>query len=179
MRRMAVIVSVVAAVMAAAWLPALGAGQGTAGEARHPLVGSWEVLISYEGATAIEVTNLATFGADGTLLVASAGQLPNIPGVFGTGLVLTEGHGAWAATGERTADVTYRSLTLDQTGSISSTNIARMSLAVDPSGDAYSGTCSLELISPNGNSMGSGTGTVRAERIAVEPPATPVATPAA
>lgn len=179
MRRMAMIVSMAVAVVAAGWLPALAANQGSSGEERHPLVGSWEVVISYEGQGAITVANLVTFGADGTLLAASAGQLPDIPGVFGTGLVLTEGHGAWAATGERSADGTYRSLTLDQTGSISSTNVARMSVAVDPSGNSYSGTFSLELISPNGNPMGSGMGTVRAERISVESLATPIATPTA
>lgn len=157
----------------------VGASQATPPPVGHPLVGSWQVEVSFEGIGPLTITNLITFGADGTVLAASGGQLPTLPAVAGTGLVLTEGHGAWVATGGRRADATFRYLTLDQTGGISSTNNARMAIEVDPTGDAYVGTFVLDLTSPNGNPMGSGQGSLRAERIEVEPLSTPVATPAA
>lgn len=182
MRRVAFVILAAVVLVVSGRLPAAGArqGQGTGNAAVHPLVGSWEVRVRFEGDRPIEVTNLITFTADGGILAASGGELPNIPGVFGTGLVLTEGHGAWLATGERTADGTFRSLTLGQTGGISSTNTARMSVTVDATGDAYTGDFSFESVSPSGNSMGMDRGTLSATRITVEPPAlTAAATPVA
>ncbi len=181
MRRIVVTLSLLAVVAAlvAGRQPGTGAHQGTPAAGEHPLVGSWEVLVAFEGEGPIEVTNLITFTDEGSILAASGGQLPSLPGVFATGMVLTEGHGAWAATGERTAEGTFRFLTLDQVGGIASTNTARMAVEVDPTGNALTGSFALDLVSPNGNSMGGGRGTLRAERIAVEPVATPAATPSA
>lgn len=178
-RRVAVVIVALAVILAAGRLPGVGARQGTGEEANHPLVGSGEVTVSFDGEGPIEVTNLSTFTDEGAVLAANGGQLPTIPGVQGTGLLLTEGHGAWQATGERTADGTFVFFTLDQTGGISSTNTVRMSVEVDASGESYGGVFTLDAVSPAGNSMGSDRGTLRATRIGVEAPALPPATPAA
>ena len=181
MRRIVVIISLLAVVAAlvAGRGPGTDAQQVTPAAGAHPLVGSWEVLVTFEGQGPIEVTNLITFTREGSVLAASGGQLPSLPGVFASGLVLTEGHGAWVATGERTADATFRFLTLDQVGGIASTNTARMAVEVDPTGNALTGSFALDLVSPNDNPMGGGRGTLRAERIVVEPVGSPAATPAA
>jgi hypothetical protein len=182
-RWIVVVVSVfvgIAAVVGPGW--GVGAGQERPSLTEHPLVGSWQVEVSFEGMGPVTVTNLISFGGDGIVLAASGGQLPTMPAVAGTGLALTEGHGAWIATGERTAEAAFRYLTLDQSGGISSTNTARMAVEVDAGGDAYGGAFTLDLVSPDGNPMGSGRGTLRGERIGVEPGAlgaTPVAPPAA
>ena len=181
MRRIPVTLSLLAVVAALIAGPQAGSGaqQATPVGQDHPLVGSWQVLVAFEGKGPIEVTNLITFTDEGSVLAASGGQLPSLPGVFATGMVLTEGHGAWAATGERTAEGTFRFLTLDQVGGIGSTNTARMTLEVDAGGNALTGTFALDLVSLNGNSMGGGQGTLRAERIAVESVGTPAASPVA
>ena len=179
MRRLAVVIpalTAVLAVFAARAQSGAGAGQATP-TAGHPLVGSWQVQVVFEGVGPVTVTNLITFGGDGTVTAASGGQLPTLPSVAGTGLMLTEGHGAWAATGERSAEASFRFLTLDQSGGISSTNTVRMAVDLDPTGYAYTGSFAMDLISPAGNPMGAGQGSLRAERIGVEP-MVPTATPA-
>lgn len=172
MRRIVVSVSMFALVVglfALSQHPDVGAWKGTSEAGEHPLVGSWMVVLTVEGQGPIEITNLITFAADGTVLAASGGQLPGLPAVFGSGLVLTEGHGAWAVASERSAEATFRFLTLDQTGGIASTNTSRMAVEADAGGNSLTGAFTLDLVSPSGNSMGAGRGTLRAERIAVEP----------
>lgn len=178
MRRIVVSVPVIALVvglLASGVRPGAGVVQGTPAAEGDPLIGSWLVLVTFEGQGSIEFTNLITFTDEGTVLAASGGQLPGLPSVFSTGLVLTEGHGAWTPTGERGAAATFRFLTLDQAGGIASTNTSRLAVDVDPSGNALTGTFTLDLVSPSGNPMGTGRGTLRAERIGIEPMATPAA----
>lgn len=179
MRRITVIVVLLTAVVGLLATPNRSTGQGTPAAGDHPLVGSWQILVTFEGQGPIEVTNLVTFTDEGTVLAASGGQLPAQPGVFASGLVLTEGHGAWVAMGPRTAEATFRFLTLHQAGGISSTNTARLTVEADAAGSTLTGSFALDLVSPNGNPMGAGRGSLRAERIAVEPAATPTATPMA
>src|SRR5690242_1965017 len=88
----------------------LGARDASASKQKtvsHPLVGSWRVTVSYADQPAATLTNLITYTADGGVLAASTSQLPAVPGAAGTGLTVTEGHGAWAATGARSADATF------------------------------------------------------------------------
>jgi hypothetical protein len=183
MRQVSVIVSIVAVVLVGLLGPGrltgLRAQEATPASGNHPLVGSWEVQLAFEGQGPVELTNLITFGGEGVVLAASGGQLPGVPAVFGSGLVLTEGHGAWEATGERGAVATFRFLTLDQVGGISSTNTASMTVEIDAGGDAFAGSFALDSVSPDGNPMGSGRGTLRAVRIGIEPMASPVASPPA
>lgn len=181
MRRFSVFTSLVAVVLVG--LLGLGREGGLRAQepalADHPLVGSWEVGLVVEGQGPVELTNLISFGDEGNVLAASGGLLPGVPAVFGSGLVLTEGHGTWQATGERTAVATFRFLTLDQAGGISSTNTASMTIELDPTGEAFAGSFALDLVSPDGNPMGAGRGTLRAERIGVQPMASPAAGPGA
>jgi len=178
MRRMSVVVSVIALVslLMVSGVPTARAQEGaTAG---HPLVGSWLVVISFEGRDPgaplpLKLTSLVTFFADGNVLVANAGQLSPLPP--GAGLFFTEGHGQWIATGENSADVTYNSLVLDQTGGLSSITTARTSVKVDATRNAYTGTFVIDSANPAGNATGTERGTLSATRIRVEPAGTPAA----
>ncbi len=172
---LSLLIAVVVGLAGTGRLPNTGAQVATPGPAGHPLVGSWEVVIAFEGDLAPELVSLITYTSDGAVLVANAGQLPGLPPA--SGLFFTEGHGAWASTGERTAEASFRFLVLDQTGGLAGTSVTQTTIEVSPAGDAYAGTFSLDTLTPEGNSMGAGGGTLRATRIGVEPLGTPVATP--
>lgn len=151
-----------------------GAAPATPVAAGHLVTGSWDVGFALTSRPAVDVSSLFTFGADGTLLVANAGQLPgSLPP--GSGLFFTEGHGAWIATGDRQAGATFRFLVIDQTAGIVSTGIVRLELEVDQSGNALDGAFALDLLSSEGNPTGTEWGTLRATRIQVEPLGTPTA----
>ncbi len=181
MRRLVVPLSIVAVGLVGLAGPGLladsRAQEATPTASGHPLVGSWEVVFAFEDGAGFQLSSLVTYTADGNVLVANAGQLPGLPPA--SGLFFTEGHGAWTATGERTADASFRFLVLDQTGGLAGTSIARMAIEIDPSGDGHAGSFTLDTVTPAGNSMGAGRGTLRATRIGVEPLGTPVGTPAA
>lgn len=135
--------------------------------ANHPAIGSWLVTFTFEGQPEAELTNLITFTADGNVLAANAGKLPGLPP--GAGLTFTEAHGAWAATGEQTADATLVFLTLDQIGGIASVNTIPTNVEVDQSGDMYTGLAALSMANTGGGSMGGERGTFQATRIKAEP----------
>jgi hypothetical protein len=157
-------------------LPVLAAQSETAAMDSHALVGSWEVALSFDSTTPAIVNELGTFGADGTLLVATTGELVAIP-TAGSDLLFTEGHGVWTATGEQTGDATFKYLMLDPSGGVFSTSTIRMRLEADASGDGYGGSFTLTSISPDGAAMGEGRGMIEATRIVVEPLDMGAATP--
>lgn len=179
MRRNSILVTVAA--VALIGLLAVGdlsatLAQEDASTTDHPLVGSWLVAVTLEGQEPgaplpTELTSLVTYFADGNVLVAKAGQLPPLPP--GSGLFFTDGHGQWVTTGESTADATFVSLILDQTGGLSSTNTTRTSVEVDTTTDVYTGTFVIESESPTGNSVKAERGTFQATRIQEEPTGTP------
>lgn len=180
MRRTSILVSVIALVvvgsLAVGRLSTTTRAQAQPSMAGHPLVGSWLVSVSLEGQAPGEglpsdVPSLVTYFADGNVLVANSGQLPPLPP--GSGLFFTEGHGQWAATGERSAEASVVSLVLDQTGGLSSTNTAGTTVEVDASGNTYAGSITIESTSSTGGSMGGQQASVEATRIQVAPAGTP------
>lgn len=102
-----------------------GAQEGTPVTARHPLVGAWVLDLDEDGG------RLFTFAADGTALF--------------TDLDGTTGHGAWEATGDRTARFTTFSLSSAEDPQIEDNLIFEgyfaltAEVAVDPAGDAWTG----------------------------------------
>lgn len=185
MPRFAVSVSVLAVVLvgllAAGGLPGTTAHEGTPAATGHPLVGSWQVTYTFAGQTQppVQLISLATYAADGTVVVANAGQLPVVP--LGAGLFFTGGHGAWSPSGANGAEATYRFLMLDQSGGLASVNTVRSTVEVDATGDANVGTFMLDMVTPRGTPFApQASGTFEATRIQVEAmAATAVATPAA
>lgn len=179
MRRTSIVVSAAALVLvgllAGGRLPMTHA-QGDAGAAGHPLVGSWLVSITVEdqepgAALPASVPSLVTYFADGNVLVANAGQLTPLPP--GSGLFFTAGHGQWLAPRDSGAEGSFVSLVLDQTGGLSSTVIARTTVEVDTSGDAYTGSFTVESIGSTGDVTDARQANVEATRIQVESAATP------
>ena len=181
MRRLAIPVWILVAALifglvAAGGGSATRAHDGTPTAAGHALVGSWQMTFAFASQTQppVQLISLATYSSDGTVVVANGGQLPALP--LGAGLFLTEGHGAWAPTGERTAAATFVFVMLDQGGGLASINTARTTLEVDAAGDAYAGAFTLDMVTPRGTPFApQAGGTFTATRIRVEPMGSPAA----
>jgi hypothetical protein len=141
-----------------------------------PLVGSWAVAVTVQGQPPLVLPNLATFAADGTVVVAAPPRLPELPGTGGTTDLFSGGHGAWIASGERGARVRFAFLVSDQNGQFASTNTVRGILEVDATGNAYLGSFDLDIADPTGHVIASSSGTWQAVRIAVGP-REPIAAP--
>ena len=164
MRRMPVLLSVVAVVL----LGAVAAGRSTLGSssqdatpaaalAGHPNVGAWRLT---DPAFPDDPPTLVHFHADGTYLQAEA-----------DGPV---GEGSWEATGERAVAVTFVAQFGDEAGGVFTLTVRAVG-EVDAGGDALAATYTAELALPDGTSQGEfGPGPVEATRIAVEPMGTPV-----
>lgn len=117
----------------------------------HPLVGTWTLAIEGEEYP----STLDVFSADGTYVEASS-----IDGF---------GAGAWEATGENTANLTFRVIHVDGTA------VIRATLEVAPDGQSLTATYTVETIAPDGTSSGElGPGTAEGTKVTVEPPGTPV-----
>ena len=163
MRRLLALLSVVAVVLLA--ILAVGrSGPGTAAQdatpaamGGHPVVGAWLLI---DDAFPDDPPVLVHLHADGTYLQVDADG--------------TVGVGAWEATGERGAAVTFVQQFADETGAVSTITI-RAEGEVDAGGDTFTASYTIELALPDGTSQGEfGPGTVTATRIAVEPIGTPV-----
>jgi hypothetical protein len=165
MRRMPILLSVVAGVL----LGLFAAGRATPGAtaqeatpaatAGHPLVGAWLLT---NPAVPEEAPTLVVFHADGTYLQAEA-----------QGLV---GIGSWEGTGERSAALTFVEQFVDDRGAINTITIRAVG-EVAAGGDTFTATYTMELTRPDGTSRGEyGPGSVEATRIAIEPMGTPVGT---
>jgi hypothetical protein len=161
---------------------AIGAG--------HALVGSWLVVVEIEGQPPLRLPNLASFTADGVVVVSAPTLLPELPGADTARDVFSTGHGAWTAEGDRGATVRFVFLVVDERGNPDSINLIDGTLQFDAGGDAYTGEFTLTVVPAAGQAPAPATGTWRATRIAVgaesiAPPmgidamATPAATPAA
>jgi hypothetical protein len=126
--------------------------------ADHPIVGTWTVDV------APEPPQLITFTPGGTLVTVS-GQ--------GTGL------GSWAATGERTMDLTFNGLTIAPDGSSAGFVTIRASGEVSEDGQSFTGTYTFEPPAMMAEAMGIpagqlGPGEVSGQRVAVEQMGEPV-----
>lgn len=124
----------------------------------HPLVGSW--LLDTDADDPANPPSLARFSADGGYVQTDADGATAI--------------GAWEASGEQTATVTF--LFLNAEGDqFFGTGKVRATVEVDSSGDTFTATYTIEFTDPDGNSEGEfGPGSATATRLAVEPMGTTV-----
>lgn len=119
----------------------------------HPLVGSW--LVTVPNAPGVP-PSLYTFGADGTVVGASADGAR---------------HGSWEATSETAGDFVVVGLSGPGSAVIGLVRF-RGALGVDDSGDSFVLTYEAEAIAPNGAvSAPEGPFTIQGTRIAVIPAA--------
>jgi hypothetical protein len=147
---------------------------GTPPAAAQGFVGVWHLTTDTPfGAS----QSLITLGADGTVLFSDRPVLPGDAG-FPVSFIGT-GHGVWEPTGPTTAAATWVFFVSDGEGTflVTVTDSAEMTLGAD--GTSFSGQFSSTSTDPSGAVLFVGGGTVEATRIAVQPLATPVATPAA
>ena len=151
-----------------------GAQTGTPVTAGQSFVGAWRLTtITPFGPS----QSLLTVTADGTVLFSDR---PVLPGGAGFPVVfISAGHGAWEQTGPTTAAATWVEFVSDGEGNflVTVTDSVEMTLSAD--GDSWSGPFSSTSADPTGNVLFVGGGTVAAQRITVQPLATPLATPAA
>ena len=130
----------------------------------HPLVGSWRVDVRIPAANATGV-NLATFGDDGSVIVAVPSPTPAPPGAGHKLEYWTTALGAWAPDGPRAATMRFVSLGVDETGAdVGAHTIAAQAL-VAADGRTWSGPFQIAITGADGAAAGSLRGPVSAERI--------------
>jgi hypothetical protein len=105
--------------------------------------------------------SLGTFTADGGITNTSSLSL---------GLPLeSPGHGQWVRIGRDRYAVTFLTVSADSAGTHILTSKVRARLQLSADGDAFTGVFQVDVFDPNGVLLVSDTGTVRSNRIKVEP----------
>jgi len=132
-------------------------------------VGAWIVEPTIAGQAAPAFT---TFMADGTIFTSNRPVQPAVPGLTDGPIAQSLGHGAWVATGERTAAITFMFIQTDLAGTYVGTRTITGSLEMDASGTSWSGTFGFTTADAAGVEILTGEGTVRATRIVTAPVAT-------
>ncbi len=147
--------------------------------AAHPVVGSWRVNLTGDGAMDQESV-LDTFTADGTVLASVKPVSPAPPGApFGQTFASLM-HGNWTVVGPNQVALTLVRLQTDEDGNYLGTVTVPAVLDVSSDEQRLSGPFTYAVADPAGNVVASGTGTGEGTRIAIEPMGTPVAgTPSA
>jgi hypothetical protein len=140
---------------------------GAAGPAAPTVVGSWRLTIT-QIAAAGEASNpsLATFFADGGLMVDDVPARPAPAGLDATAILGSGAHGAWVESGDGVA-FTFVNLATTDDGTFLGTGTVSATGALDPSGNVLSGTYAYGAAGPGGEPLGAGSGTFEGERIAV------------
>lgn len=160
----------------------LGAGHLTGGAApatplavERGFVGAWR--LTFDTPTGPS-QSLLTVMADGTLLFSGR---PVSPAAGGFPVIFSStAHGAWQATGPAGAGMTWVGLVTDGEGTLLAVVTDSVEARLAPGGNAWSGAYSATVNDSDGNELYVGGATVQAERITVQPLATPAAaTPAA
>jgi hypothetical protein len=126
--------------------------------ATHPLVGAWHVAAPDNPSRPVALNN---FGADGTAhFTVDDG---------------TEFHGAWEATGPRTAALTAVAFNRDPGGALVGLWTLRASVEVDEAGQSFSSEGDEKVTAFDGTVLGPAPNAVVGTRITVQPIGTPAA----
>ena len=152
-----------------------GAQSGTPAVESQDFVGAWR--LTFDTPTGPS-QSLLTVMADGTVLFSGR---PVTPAAGGFPVIFSSAaHGAWQPTGPVTAALTWVGLVTDGEGTLLAVVTDSVEATLAPDGAAWSGNYSATVNDPDDNELYVGGATVRAERITVQPLATPAAgTPAA
>jgi hypothetical protein len=147
--------------------------------AAHPIVGSWRVSLTVDGAMDQE-SALDTFTADGTVLASVKPVSPAPPGAPFGQIFASLMHGSWTVVGPNQVALTLVRLQTDENGNYLGTVTVPAVLDMNSDGQRLSGPFTYAVADPAGKVVASGTGTAEGTRIAVEPLGTPAAgTPSA
>ena len=110
--------------------------------ARHPIVGAWWVTVEVGGNRGPD--NLASFGADGNVLVASPSPTPAAPDAGHQVEFWTPALGSWSATGDNSASMRFVTLGTAETGASAGSHTIAADVAVAADGSSWAGTFELE-----------------------------------
>lgn len=147
-----------------------GAQPATPAAVERGFAGAWRV--TFETPTGPS-QSLLTVMADGALLFSGR---PVSPAAGGFPVIFSStAHGAWEMTGPATAGMTWVGLVTDGEGNLLAEVTDSVEATLAPGGAAWSGAYSATVNDPDGNALYVGGATVRAERITVQPLATPAA----
>jgi hypothetical protein len=135
---------------------------------RHPIVGAWWVAVEVGGNPGPD--NLATFGADGTMVVAVPSPTPAASGAGHRLEYWTPALGSWTPAGDRQATMRFVTLGADENGVAVGSHTVTADVTVTADGTSWSGHFVFEIAGPDGHPAGGVQGTVTATPIAAEPP---------
>ena len=156
-----------------------GASQADVETADHPLVGSWNVVVSGVAGQP-PAPALATYAADGTVLQSNRAVQPAPEGAASSLIFNSAGHGAWTPTGDRTAVATIAILRSGDDGMLLGTLTAHADIEVAEDGNSYTAESTITMTNPEGDVVQTFPITIEATRITAEPMGTPIpATPGA
>jgi hypothetical protein len=152
-----------------------GAAPGTPAAVEGSFVGAWR--LTFDTPTGPSQSLLTVMG-DGTLLFSGR---PVSPAAGGFPVIFSStAHGAWEQSGPTSAALTWVGLVADGEGTLLAVVTDSVEATLSVNSNAWSGSYSATVNDPDGNELYVGGATVRAERITVQPLATPAAaTPAA
>lgn len=137
-------------------------------------VGAWHLTTATPFG---ESQSLITLTSDGTVLFTDR---PSYPGGAGFPVtMISTAHGAWEQTSPTTAAATWVEFMTDTDGNFLGIITDSVEVTLDAEGVSWSGPFSSVTTDPAGNVLFVGEGAVQAERITVQPLATPIATPEA
>ena len=125
-----------------------------AATAKHSLVGSWEFTEqpNSNAAEAFAVAGLATFLPSGNVIETDTSE---------AALGLTPGHGIWQPSpvfGH--LFIRFTSLVANRDGSLRAKRIVTMTVALNSTGDEFTGGYSFEVVDPTAHVITTGSGTV-------------------
>ena len=135
---------------------------------RHPIVGAWWVAVEVGGNPGPD--NLATFGADGTMVVAVPSPTPAAQGASHRLEYWSPALGSWTATGQRTATMRFVTLGADENGVGVGSHTVTADVTVTADGTSWSGTFVFEITGADAHPAGRVEGTVTATPIVGGPP---------
>ena len=126
------------------------------------LAGSWDVRVTArdcESGAPIPFIPifpaLMTYEQDGTMQETDLG---------GPGTTRLPGHGVWSLQPRRQYSAAFRFLNFNPDRSFAGTNVVRSAIVLDPGGDGYTSTDTLEILDANGGLLATGCATSTATR---------------
>ena len=142
--------------------------------AAHPIVGSWRVSLTVDGAMDQDAA-LDTFTADGTVIASVKPVSPAPPGAPFAQIFASLMHGTWTVVGPNQVAFTIVRLQTDEKGNYLGTVTVPAVLDVRSDGQGLSGSFTYAVADPAGKVVATGTGTAEGTRIAIEPMGVPSA----
>ncbi len=150
---------------------------GTPTTAGSGFVGSWRLVVTDQSGGRPPFPALAAFEAGGVFVTSNPLVTPAAPGAPNKLTFSTTGYGAWTATPNGGAALTFMAIDSDEQGHVIAVATIRATFVLGADGNSFSGPFAVTVAAPNGKVVFTSGGTVSGTRIAVEPMGSPVATP--